>query len=250
MGWVGEDDGTGDFHRRPFLSRQRIKGAQLFGRSNLTHQSGPGPTEDKGKSDRTKEAHKEQSARRRNKLLPQPCICNIPQTRSNLRAPLENRGSNSNCLVFPVVTRTTPFMNFRFASFSLFLLLLPFSLSGETDPEEDETITIRTVEGLRFSPVRFQATRGNVVRFRVENHDPNDQPHNLVIIKPGSLAKIQKASLEIGPDAAAKGFVPDHEAVLAATGLLGPDGEEEFVFTIPDKKGIYPFICTSPGTPQ
>lgn len=68
-----------------------------------------------------------------------------------------------------------------------------------------------------------------------------------MIIKAGTLEAIQQASLQIDADSIARGYVPDHKAVLAATKLLTADQSEEFIFTAPKEPGVYYYICTYPG---
>ncbi|MGJ8642734.1 MAG: plastocyanin/azurin family copper-binding protein [Luteolibacter sp.] len=108
-------------------------------------------------------------------------------------------------------------------------------------------ITIRAVEGLQFDPPRAEMDPGQTVLFRFLNRDPSDQPHNLVIIKAGSLEAIQKASMEIAPDSALRGYIPKHDAVLQHSKLLEADQSEEFTFTAPEEPGVYHYVCTYPG---
>jgi len=108
-------------------------------------------------------------------------------------------------------------------------------------------VKIKSIEGLRFDPVRFTAKRGETLEITLENHDPNDQPHNFVLSKPGSLQEIQTASMVIGPDSAEKGFVPEHDAILAKSKMLNPEQKDVISFNVPEEKGVYPYICTFPG---
>ncbi|MGY8644435.1 MAG: plastocyanin/azurin family copper-binding protein [Verrucomicrobiales bacterium] len=107
--------------------------------------------------------------------------------------------------------------------------------------------TVKTVEGLRFSPVRMRVKKGETIELKIENHDPNDQPHNFVLIKLGALKEIQAASTEVGPDSIASGYVPQSESVLVKTGLLNPEEEETITFKAPKEPWIYPYVCTFPG---
>jgi azurin len=109
---------------------------------------------------------------------------------------------------------------------------------------------IKMVEGLRFSPVRFSVKGHDKVELVLENHDPNDQPHNFVLIKPDALAEIQKASMEIGPESIERGFIPEHEGIIVASGLLNPDGKETLSFDVPKEAGVYYYVCTFPGHAQ
>ena len=131
-------------------------------------------------------------------------------------------------------------------SFLLSTTLLGTLISAQAK-ESRRPITIRAVEGLQFDPPRAQMDPGQTVRFRILNRDPNDQIHNLVLIKPGTLAEIQKASLQIDQAAIDRDYIPEHEAVLKHTNLLKPDESDEFVFTAPKEPGIYHYVCTYPG---
>jgi len=106
---------------------------------------------------------------------------------------------------------------------------------------------ITAVEGLQFDPVRIKARAGEKLRIAFFNEDPNDQPHNIVIIKPGTLEEIQAASMAVTGDSQAKGFVPESEHIIAASGLLNADGSEELLFAMPEEKGVYHYVCTFPG---
>lgn len=120
----------------------------------------------------------------------------------------------------------------------------PFVSAAE---EEVHYAAIKAVEGLQFEPVQIKARAGEMLRIAFTNEDPNDQPHNIVIIKPGTLEEIQAASMAVTADSQAKGFVPDSEHIIAASGLLDADGSEDLLFEMPDEKGIYHYICTFPG---
>ncbi len=130
----------------------------------------------------------------------------------------------------------------------LFGLLLSPSIAQQQ--ESKRPITIRAVEGLQFDPPRTKMDPGQTVRFRILNRDPSDLSHNLLLIKPGTLAEIQKASTNIDQALIERNYVPDHDAVLAATKLLHSDEGDEFVFTAPKEPGIYHYICTFPGHAQ
>jgi azurin len=133
---------------------------------------------------------------------------------------------------------------------TLFLLLfVSFVTAGHGQSKrapKTKKQTIEAIEGLQFDPVRISMKRGERLELKFVNTDPNDQPHNLVIIEPGSLKAVQEASLKIGADAIEKHYVPDHEAVLASSKLVQADQTETVSFE-PEKKGVYQFVCTFPG---
>lgn len=128
----------------------------------------------------------------------------------------------------------------------LVLLTALFLPASAQNKKKVKTTTIEAVEGLRFSPVRFSMRQDEQLKLKFVNKDPNDQPHNLAIIKPGSLKAIQDASLKIGPDSIENDYIPENDAILAAIGLLETDQEESLTFE-PTGKGVYPFVCTFPG---
>ncbi|MEM1443056.1 MAG: hypothetical protein AAGF67_11990, partial [Verrucomicrobiota bacterium] len=104
----------------------------------------------------------------------------------------------------------------------LFLLTAPLILTAVavSNLEAEEEIhyrSITAVEGLQYEPVRIKARAGEKLRIAFTNEDPNDQPHNIVIIKPGTLAEIQSASMAVTAESMEKGFVPDSEHIIAAS---------------------------------
>ncbi|MEN8693430.1 MAG: plastocyanin/azurin family copper-binding protein [Akkermansiaceae bacterium] len=126
------------------------------------------------------------------------------------------------------------------------LLLTPASAQKESR----RPITIRAVEGLQFDPPRTKIDPGQTVRFRILNRDPSDLSHNLLLLKPGTLAEIQKTSMKINQALIDRSYVPDHNAVIKATKLLHSDEGDDFLFTAPKEPGIYPYVCTFPGHAQ
>jgi len=74
-------------------------------------------------------------------------------------------------------------------------------------------------------------------------------PHNLVILKPGTLEKTGlRAEAEAqAPGAAERHYVPASPDVLVKSKLLQPRDVEKISFTAPLKPGVYPVVCTYPG---
>ena len=88
---------------------------------------------------------------------------------------------------------------------------------------------------------------GRPVEFRLTNSD--NMPHNLAIVKPGTLAAVGELAESTGrdADAAERGFVPRSEDVLAASTLVQPGKVASVFFETPREPGIYPYVCTYPG---
>jgi azurin len=110
-----------------------------------------------------------------------------------------------------------------------------------------ETIEIRAVEGLRFDVRRARLTPGTSVTLQFQNADATDQPHNLLIVRPGRLRDAVDAALALGVDGPARDFIPGGDLVLAASRLLKAGEREDLVFRVPAEPAIYPFVCTFPG---
>lgn len=107
------------------------------------------------------------------------------------------------------------------------------------------SITINTKPGLKFDQEEFVVKAGSKVGLTFNNQD--DMLHNLIIVEPGQLDKVGKAALSMGLDGPNHGYVPDITEVLFSTCMLQPGGSQTIYFTVPEKAGDYPFVCTLPG---
>lgn len=112
----------------------------------------------------------------------------------------------------------------------------------------DQRIELKTKEHvLKFDKDEFTVKAGTIVEIHFENID--FMPHNLLIIKPGSLERVGEAAdaMMSDPDAFEKNYVPELSDVLFHTPVL--EIEETFTlrFTVPDEPGDYPYVCTFPG---
>ena len=88
---------------------------------------------------------------------------------------------------------------------------------------------------------------GKPIEIRLTNTD--NMPHNLAIVKPGSMAEVGELAEATGrdADAAARHFVPKSDKVLAAGRLVQPEQTDSLFFEVPREPGIYPYVCTYPG---
>ncbi len=68
-------------------------------------------------------------------------------------------------------------------------------------------------------------------------------PHNWVLVKSGTQAKVAAAGLKKGK---AAGYIAPGPDILAATPLAEPGKSVSVTFTAP-APGTYPYICTVPG---
>jgi plastocyanin len=111
-----------------------------------------------------------------------------------------------------------------------------------------QKIVIKTVEyQLVFDQELITIKAGTPVEIEFINVD--EMPHNLLIIKPGSLERVGEAADKMAsdPQAAKIHFVPQTSDVLYATPLLMIDQTYTLRFTAPKEPGDYPYVCTYPG---
>ncbi len=88
---------------------------------------------------------------------------------------------------------------------------------------------------------------GRPIQLSLSN--PDDMPHNFVLTRPGTMTEVgmlAEATAQ-APDALKRQYVPDSDAVLVASKLLGSREQQSLIFTAPEEPGVYPFICTYPG---
>ncbi|MEX2673819.1 MAG: LamG-like jellyroll fold domain-containing protein [Phycisphaeraceae bacterium] len=116
--------------------------------------------------------------------------------------------------------------------------------AAEVDAEPIE-VELATLPGLRFDVTRFAVEPGAEVKLIVTNRD--EMQHNLLITMPGERMAVANAAIALGPDALAREYVPDLDAVLFHTGLLNAGDTGTITFTAPEEEGVYPYVCTIPG---
>ncbi|MGL4629863.1 MAG: plastocyanin/azurin family copper-binding protein [Leadbetterella sp.] len=109
----------------------------------------------------------------------------------------------------------------------------------------DQTLTIGTKPGLKFSVSKLQVKAGSKIKLVFNNND--DMLHNLLIVKPGTVTKVGEEAFKLGTEGEAKAFVPSLEEVVYHTGLLQPESSESIYFKAPEEPGDYTFVCTFPG---
>ncbi|MCO6455293.1 MAG: HEAT repeat domain-containing protein [Pirellulaceae bacterium] len=109
-------------------------------------------------------------------------------------------------------------------------------------------IVVRPVpRQMRYDRTQLYVEAGRQVEIVLDNVDV--MPHNLVLLQPGSLAKVGLASeRQVGQlDQSDPDYVPDLPEVLLATRLVQPGERDRLSFAAPRETGEYPFVCTFPG---
>ena len=99
---------------------------------------------------------------------------------------------------------------------------------------------------LAFADTEFTVKAGEEVTLVFENTATSEaMSHNvLVLTSADAIDRVGQAAMAAGAD---KEYVPEDEAVLAATALAGPGETVEVTFTAPSTPGEYPYICTFAG---
>jgi putative heme-binding domain-containing protein len=109
-------------------------------------------------------------------------------------------------------------------------------------------VRIGTVpEQMTYDKERMVVQAGRPVEVVFENHDL--MPHNLVILRPGSLEEVGTLAEATAtePGALERNYVPNSAKVLLASRLLPPRDAQRLRFTAPAQPGVYPYVCTYPG---
>lgn len=146
----------------------------------------------------------------------------------------------------------------RSAMFARMLLLAAVasavtSIGAGEDKADVAEITITAHKSeLLFDTKEFTVKAGQKVRLTLVNpaDSVNLQPHNFLLIEPGTLQEVGAAADAELTDPAfleERQAVPTSNYVLLHTKLLQPGESETIEFTAPKSADDYPFLCTYPG---
>jgi azurin len=104
-------------------------------------------------------------------------------------------------------------------------------------------------EQLRFDTKRLVVEAGKPFEVILEN--PDQIPHNIVFVQPGTLQAVAEAVQAQAPDKLdrqGRAYVPENDPrVFAASKMLEAGQKEALTITAPSKEGIYEYVCTFPG---
>lgn len=102
---------------------------------------------------------------------------------------------------------------------------------------------------MKFKETEFTVPADTEVELIFDNTatSPSMQ-HNVIVLNESPGEAIFKEVGQAGVKAGAtENYVPDHPAVLAATGISKPGETVSVTFTTPSETGDYGYVCTYPG---
>ena len=118
------------------------------------------------------------------------------------------------------------------------------SLPPEPEPEPEATDLLLSTRGnhMALTITDLSAPAGPVrLTFTNRATEPT-MLHNMLIVRTERIDEIGLAGIDAGPD---RDYVPEGDAVLAASPLLAPEESAELFVTL--TAGTYHYICTFPG---
>lgn len=108
-------------------------------------------------------------------------------------------------------------------------------------------IEVQAGKNLTFVQRTLTVKAGEPIKLGFVN--PDEVPHNWVLLKPGALQKVGDMAnrLIAEPDAAVRQYVPKTDDVICYTDIVPPHGDFAIWFHTPKTPGRYPYLCTFPG---
>lgn len=129
--------------------------------------------------------------------------------------------------------------------FVVILLMTIHTRVLSNDKEKPVVINLKAITGLQYDLARFSVKPGAKVKLILTNSD--DMVHNLIITLPGARQAVVDAALKMGDKGPGLSYIPDHKGVLWSIPSLEPGESQSITFTVPNKPGVFPFVCTYPG---
>lgn len=138
----------------------------------------------------------------------------------------------------------------------LMIILIPFLAfaTGEDDDKKDsdkpvKTVTIIGTNQMQYSVNKITASPGQEIKIVLEvqgSLPKSAMAHNVVVLKQGTDVE---AFVNASVMAKGNGYIaPDYKnQIIAATGLAGGGETVTITFTVPEKAGSYPYVCSFPG---
>jgi azurin len=115
--------------------------------------------------------------------------------------------------------------------------------------EVDRTVTIQPRGNeMKYRQTEFTVEPGQTIQIVFENTatSPSMQ-HNVVVLNSTDDAVFERVG-EAGMRAGSSNeYVPEDDAIIAATDMAAPGETVSVTFTVPEETGDYGYVCTFPG---
>jgi azurin len=100
---------------------------------------------------------------------------------------------------------------------------------------------------MKYEQTEFTVPAGEEITITFENTATSPaMQHNVVVLNTDDDSVVNRVG-QAGTAAADTDYVPDDDAVLAATAMSEPGETVSVTFTAPSEPGDYRYICTFPG---
>lgn len=127
---------------------------------------------------------------------------------------------------------------------------LPTSPQATSNDLRADTVVVEPVgDKLEYATKEITAKSGTQLTIVMNNTASNPVMHHNVAVldlavgDDDSINAVGAAAMKAGE---AGGYIPDHDAILAATPMAAPGERTEITFTVPPP-GEYPYVCLYPG---
>lgn len=142
----------------------------------------------------------------------------------------------------------------RISSLFLTVALLTFLLAGcggaeaESADSPAASVTLAPIGNqMAFEQTSFTVTAGKTVTLTFDNTATSPaMAHNVVLLANNAETTITRVG-QAAIAASDQAYVPEDDAILAATDLAKPGETVTLSFTAPSEPGEYAYICTFPG---
>ncbi|MCY4160103.1 MAG: plastocyanin/azurin family copper-binding protein [Bacteroidetes bacterium] len=119
---------------------------------------------------------------------------------------------------------------------------------SSTELTGSEIIVRPAGEQMKFEVDSINVSVGQEVTLILENIATlPTMVHNVVILTSNSEEDANRVGMQAIMAGEAKGYLPEDEAILAATPMAQPGETVQVTFTAPSEPGVHLFICTYPG---
>lgn len=129
--------------------------------------------------------------------------------------------------------------------FQWIAILLLCAVKVHATGKNDTTIRIKAIAGLQYDITSFRVAPGQKVKLIFYNAD--DMNHNLVFTVPGAREKVVDAATALASEGLKMNYIPPIKDVLWSIPIIESGNSASITFTVPQKAGVYPYVCTYPG---